>query len=581
MGIVAARARNRAARVKADDEKRRRRLERQAGRLFDSLEKDLLKSTKSVLEKIVSDVGDERNIHTLDLQVDWDLTQITKVLTRTRETAYVNGWWSTYSYIRNVAANHTGGRRMTLKLADTVDEDYRTALRAFLSGGPVEQWAHVIPPELKLYFAEYSRQAVSKYATDLRRDAQKVLLEAVNTGGTLNEKIKALRVGVEEFRGTPEWKLERVVRTETTRSYNIGALQSSVKVSRDGTGMLVGLEYSAILDSRTSAICKTRNHLRMQIDDPGIAANTPPLHPNCRSVWVPLFEWDVPDGWATDAAWANVPEARQREQDVELVRAALGWSENAPEPEKIPVPTVSIPTADAWKTKLRAEIPKTLVSDIDAINLGDIAYDSLFSLVEKSNPVFLPDALLTELSQFRDFGGDVKFVTGGDWLAEEFTRLGARRIPTDWIDRMNKYGGIQAIMAPQTQGLNRGQMERKLGHFVLTVDTNGAETAVHEFGHGLEWLYGSKSIEKMFYDRRTAGNALESIKALTGVSAYKDTEMTRKDAFVSPYMGKDYGGSAYEIYSMGLQYLYYNRQNFWRADPEYVRFMIGILLGVR
>ena len=90
------------------------------------------------------------------------------------------------------------------------------------------------------------------------------------------------------------------------------------------------------------------------------------------------------------------------------------------------MPTVSIPTADAWKTKLRAEIPKALVSDIDAINLGDIAYDSLFSLVEKSNPVFLPDALLTELEDqlditidddevdldmFESFGALVGFVT--------------------------------------------------------------------------------------------------------------------------------------------------------------------------
>ena len=45
-----------------------------------------------------------------------------------------------------------------------------------------------------------------------------------------------------------------------------------------------------------------------------------------------------------------------------------------------------------------------------------------------------------------------------------------------------------------------------------------------------------------------------AIRALTGNTKYDPTEMTRKDQFINPYIGKDYNGSAYELVSMGFEY---------------------------
>lgn len=30
---------------------------------------------------------------------------------------------------------------------------------------------------------------------------------------------------------------------------------------------------------------------------------------------------------------------------------------------------------------------------------------------------------------------------------------------------------------------------------------------------------------------------------------------------------------------MGLEYVFFNRERIWRKDPEYVKFILGLLLG--
>ena len=59
---------------------------------------------------------------------------------------------------------------------------------------------------------------------------------------------------------------------------------------------------------------------------------------------------------------------------------------------------------------------------------------------------------------------------------------------------------------------------------------------------------GILEAEKIFYNRRTAG---EDLKWLG--SGYGHNEKTRKDDFLNSYMGKDYGGTAYELVSMGFE----------------------------
>ena len=52
--------------------------------------------------------------------------------------------------------------------------------------------------------------------------------------------------------------------------------------------------------------------------------------------------------------------------------------------------------------------------------------------------------------------------------------------------------------------------------------------------------------------------------------------MTRKDDFLTPYIGKDYGGTAYEVVSMGFQYAYTNLDLLLK-DEDFAQFIFGLL----
>ncbi|MBR0459878.1 MAG: hypothetical protein IJJ26_11630 [Victivallales bacterium] len=97
-------------------------------------------------------------------------------------------------------------------------------------------------------------------------------------------------------------------------------------------------------------------------------------------------------------------------------------------------------------------------------------------------------------------------------------------------------------------------------------------TNVHEMGHRFEQCVpGIMQSEREFYARRTAGESLEWLG-----QGYDRSEKTRKDKFENAYMGKDYGGAAYELVSMGFQYAFtdYGRL---AKDPDMETWILGLL----
>lgn len=61
------------------------------------------------------------------------------------------------------------------------------------------------------------------------------------------------------------------------------------------------MQFLAILDDRTTDICRARNGKIMRLDSEELAANTPPLHYWCRSVLSPITRYDLQEmeksGW--------------------------------------------------------------------------------------------------------------------------------------------------------------------------------------------------------------------------------------------------------------------------------------------
>jgi SPP1 gp7 family putative phage head morphogenesis protein len=92
-------------------------------------------------------------------------------------------------------------------------------------------------------------------------------------------------------------RLEKIVRTNVNRAFNIARKQAFVEAS--ATGDFPAMGFSAILDDRISDICESLDGQVYPVDDPIWSTITPPLHENCRSTIVPVYKDDVPEKWST------------------------------------------------------------------------------------------------------------------------------------------------------------------------------------------------------------------------------------------------------------------------------------------
>lgn len=108
------------------------------------------------------------------------------------------------------------------------------------------------------------------------------------------------------------------------------------------------------------------------------------------------------------------------------------------------------------------------------------------------------------------------------------------------------------------------------------IDFKDTQVVVHELGHFLEDVNPKMHESIMaFYKKRTKGDPL--IRLLDGFGV---DELTKKDKFIDPYMGKDYQGRASEILSMGLGEFYKNPYRLASKDPGYFDFIYNLVRGI-
>lgn len=125
----------------------------------------------------------------------------------------------------------------------------------------------------------------------------------------------------------------------------------------------------------------------------------------------------------------------------------------------------------------------------------------------------------------------------------------------------------------------------RAGNIFLTIN-NQPGTVVHEIGHVLDrnsswYLNRSGDFLKRRIDSMPAHLKIkERLRDITGIEDYREWEYAWKDKFISPYMGKDYGGGAYELVSMGLELLYKDPYSFMKRDPEMFEWIIDTIRGI-
>src|SRR5207247_8843565 len=81
-------------------------------------------------------------------------------------------------------------------------------------------------------------------------------------------------------------RLETILRTNATESFNIGRLVTARNPAiRD---FIRGMEYSAVIDSRTTEICRYLDGKVIPLDESELDRLAPPNHFSCRSILVPV-----------------------------------------------------------------------------------------------------------------------------------------------------------------------------------------------------------------------------------------------------------------------------------------------------
>lgn len=187
------------------------------------------------------------------------------------------------------------------------------------------------------------------------------------------------------------------------------------------------------------------------------------------------------------------------------------------------------------------------------------------------------DAVRKVLARVRKTGGissaDMKAHIPGRSTVKQFIADAYDRYPSEWFARSSQRGQLTA------RKVDRGYYSDPDGMIAISGwgDAGMLETAIHELGHRFEHtIPGIVEAEKAFYDRRTAGETSEQLRKITGSSGYKADEMTKKDNFLDPYIGKDYGRDIYEVVSMGFQYAFTNPKKLLQ-DRDYAQFILGLL----
>lgn len=120
---------------------------------------------------------------------------------------------------------------------------------------------------------------------------------------------------------------------------------------------------------------------------------------------------------------------------------------------------------------------------------------------------------------------------------------------------------------------------------------NPVKTFVHEFGHHLEYnLPNAQRLANEFRNMRVArsGKKDVSMNKVIKTSAYGPEEIGNDDNFRelfaekhrAYYVGKTYAHGATEIMSMGLEELYKDPLRMAAKDPEYFKFIVGVVRGL-
>lgn len=136
---------------------------------------------------------------------------------------------------------------------------------------------------------------------------------------------------------------------------------------------------------------------------------------------------------------------------------------------------------------------------------------------------------------------------------------------------------ISPAEATHGAGFSRSYFNERTNSIHLA--TTYAPIVWHEMGHWIEHnVPGGKEAALSYLDSRTKGEEAKPLKEIDPKKpSYEDWEVSKKDKFLEPYVGKVYQSGATELTSMGLQMLKEDPAKFFRQDRDHFEFTLGMI----
>lgn len=127
---------------------------------------------------------------------------------------------------------------------------------------------------------------------NITNDVRGAIVNGMKSGKRAAEIMAAISEAMLQYIGNPDiikddkqlsaHRLETIVRTNTTEAYNHARLTTFV--DPDVVDMLIGVQYSAIIDERTTPVCEFLDGKIFLPDSAELEMLLPPNHFNCRSI---------------------------------------------------------------------------------------------------------------------------------------------------------------------------------------------------------------------------------------------------------------------------------------------------------
>jgi len=124
-------------------------------------------------------------------------------------------------------------------------------------------------------------------------DATDSVVEVLKTGIKEGYSHEEIMGQLSEVLKGPQFnmaRLETISRTNMTTSFNVGR----VILFKEHRDFVPAMQFSSILDERTTFICFERHgHIMLIDDNDTILSEMPPLHYNCRSMLLPITIYEI------------------------------------------------------------------------------------------------------------------------------------------------------------------------------------------------------------------------------------------------------------------------------------------------